>query len=115
MGRFGPYLLHAGKFYSLRPDVDNPLEITTERAIEVIEAKRLADRNKLIRTFDEDARIQVLNGRWGPYIACDKKNYKIPKKEDPASLTLERCLQIIAEADAKGAAPRTGAKRTKKQ
>ncbi|MBP5612518.1 MAG: DNA topoisomerase I, partial [Bacteroidales bacterium] len=115
VGRFGPYLLHAGKFYSLRPDVDNPLEITTERAIEVIEAKRLADRNKLIRTFDEDARIQVLNGRWGPYIACDKKNYKIPKKEDPASLTLERCLQIIAEADAKGAAPRTGAKRTKKQ
>ncbi len=112
VGRFGPYLLHGGKFYSLRPDVDNPLEITTERAIEVIEAKRLADQNKLIRTFDEDARIQILNGRWGPYIACDKKNYKIPKKEDPAGLTLERCLQIIAEADAKS--PRTGGKRSKK-
>ncbi|MBR3286845.1 MAG: type I DNA topoisomerase [Bacteroidales bacterium] len=112
VGRFGPYLLHGGKFYSLRPDVDNPLEITTERAIEVIEAKRLADQNKLIRTFEEDARIQILNGRWGPYIACDKKNYKIPKKEDPAGLTLERCLQIIAEADAKS--PRTGGKRSKK-
>ncbi|MBQ7213850.1 MAG: DNA topoisomerase I, partial [Bacteroidales bacterium] len=86
--------------------------ITTERAIEVIEAKRLADQNKLIRTFEEDARIQILNGRWGPYIACDKKNYKIPKKEDPAGLTLERCLQIIAEADAKS--PRTGGKRSKK-
>ncbi|MDR1866421.1 MAG: type I DNA topoisomerase [Bacteroidales bacterium] len=96
IGRFGPYLLHNTKFYSLRPATDNPHTITQERAIEVIEAKREADRNKLIKAFAEDADLQVLNGRWGAYIAYKKDNYKIPPKQDAAALTYEDCMKIIS-------------------
>ncbi len=95
VGRFGPYVRHASAFYSI-PKTDDPLTITAERAIEIIEAKREADRNKVISTFGADGEIQVLNGRFGPYIAFNKANYKIPKTEDAAALTHERCLEIIA-------------------
>ncbi len=95
VGRFGPYLLHNSKFYSLRPATDNPLTIEQDRAIEVIEAKREADRNKVVKTFEQDADLQILNGRWGPYISYKKENYKIPKKQDPAALSYDDCMKII--------------------
>jgi len=99
VGRFGPYLLHSSKFYSLKPATDNPLTVTLERAIELINAKREADRNKTIKIFDEEPDLQILNGRWGPYISYKRKNYKIPKKQHPASLTLDNCFKIISISD----------------
>ena len=98
VGRFGPYLLHSSKFYSLKPATDNPLTVALDRAIEIIEAKREADRNKIIKTFDKEPELLILNGRWGPYISYKKENYKIPKKQEPASLTLDDCLKIIGES-----------------
>lgn len=92
IGRFGPYVKHDNKFYSLQKDVDDPLEITRERAIELIKAKKEGDKKRIINTFGD---ISVLNGRYGPYISYHKKNYKIPKKTDPASLTEEDCLKLI--------------------
>ncbi|MDX5480961.1 MAG: type I DNA topoisomerase, partial [Hymenobacteraceae bacterium] len=82
IGRFGPYIRHDGKFYSLPKTLD-PLQVTAQEAVELIEAKRKADAEKIIKTFPENADIQVLNGRYGPYIAAGKKNVKIPKGKDP--------------------------------
>ncbi|MDR1673372.1 MAG: type I DNA topoisomerase [Bacteroidales bacterium] len=113
IGRFGPYLAHSSKFYSLRPATGNPLTITLERAIEIIEAKREADRNKIIKSFDHDSELSILNGRWGPYIAFKKENYKIPAKRDPASLTYEDCLEIIEKSAVKPS-KKTTRKKTKK-
>ena len=96
VGRFGPYIRHDGKFYSL-PKADDPLEITAERTVEIIEAKREADKNKVINIFGENGEIQVLNGRFGPYIAFEKNNYKIPKKTDATTLTEEQCRELIAQ------------------
>ncbi len=93
-GRFGPYVRNSGKFYSIPKD-ENPRTLTMERAIEIVEAKEEADRQKFIKSFDEED-IQVLNGRWGPYIKQGKKNYKIPKDVDPAELTLKDCQAIIS-------------------
>lgn len=102
VGRFGPYIRHDSKFYSL-PKTEDPLEVTPERAIEIIEAKREADKNKVIHTFGENGEIQVLNGRFGPYINFEKNNYKIPKKTEALSLTEEQCREIIAsQADSDG-------------
>jgi DNA topoisomerase-1 len=112
VGRFGPYLLHNSKFYSLKPATDNPLTVTQERAIEIIEAKREADRNKVIKTFDKEPDLHILNGRWGPYIAYKKENYKIPKKQDPSVLTLDDCMKIIKESADKPA--KSARKKTKK-
>jgi DNA topoisomerase-1 len=70
-------------FVSIKKD-DDPATITLNRAIELIEAKRKADREKIIKTFDEDPDVQVLNGRYGPYLVIKKQNYKIPKGTDPA-------------------------------
>ena len=96
VGRFGPYIRHDGKFYSLSK-ADDPLEITAERAVEIIETKREADKNKVINIFGENGEIQVLNGRFGPYIAFEKNNYKIPKKTDATTLTEEQCRELIAQ------------------
>lgn len=98
LGRFGPYARHNSKFVSLGKD-DDPLSVTLERAIELIEAKRVKDANSLIKTFDAEPGLQILNGRFGPYIAFNKKNFKIPKGTDPASLTLEQCIELT-KADA---------------
>ncbi len=98
VGRFGPYLLHNSKFYSLKPATDNPLTVSLDRAIEVIEAKREADRNKVIKTFDKEPDLQILNGRFGPYISYKKDNYKIPKKQDPSALSLDDCMKIIKDS-----------------
>ena len=93
-GRFGPYVRNTGKFYSIPKDED-PRTITEERAIELVLAKEEADRLKFIKSFDEED-IQVLNGRWGPYIKQGKTNFKIPKDLDPTELTLEKCKEIMA-------------------
>ncbi|MBI1191718.1 MAG: type I DNA topoisomerase [Bacteroidetes bacterium] len=106
-GRFGPYVRNAGKFYSIPRDED-PRTVTEERALEIIEAKEESDRQKFIMAFDEHD-IQVLNGRWGPYIKQGKNNYKIPKDVDPATLTLEQCQEIIS-APPKARSPRKKAK-----
>ena len=92
VGRFGPYIRHDSKFYSL-PKSEDPLEISAEKAVELIIGKREADKNKVINTFGE---IQVLNGRFGPYIAFEKNNYKIPKTTDAATLTEEQCKELIS-------------------
>ncbi len=95
VGRFGPYIKLGNTFVSI-PKGENPLEMTLERATELIVAKREADKNREIKTFEAES-IAVLNGRFGPYISHKKKNYKIPKGTDPQSLTLEACQSIIAK------------------
>ena len=97
IGRFGPYVLHDKKFVSIPKDED-PYVIPYERAVELIEAKRVADANKTIKVFEENPDIQVLNGRYGPYIKAGKKNVKIPKDKEPADLTLEECLTLAENA-----------------
>lgn len=96
IGRFGPYVRHKGKFVSLTRE-DDPLTIEANRAIELIEAKRKLDAEKYIKIFDENPDIQVLKGRYGPYIKAGKKNVKIPKDRKPEELTLEECV-TLAEA-----------------
>ncbi len=101
-GRFGPYVRHDGKFASLKKDIDDPMEIDLNRAIELIEEKREKDRLKFIKAFDEDANLQILNGRWGPYISYNKKNFRLSKEiEDPKSLSFEDCLKIVNEKSKK--------------
>ena len=101
IGRFGPYVKHDGKFVSI-PKEMSPAHITLEEAEALIEEKRKAEANRLVKTFDEDPEIQILNGRYGVYIAKGKSNYKIPKTiENPAELTLNECRKIIEEQDAK--------------
>jgi DNA topoisomerase I len=95
VGRFGPYVKYGAKYVSLK--IDDPYEITPERALEVIREKEIADANRLILDFP-DAGIQVLNGRYGPYITDKSRNAKIPKDKDPKSLTLEECQALLAAA-----------------
>lgn len=94
LGRFGPYVKHNNLFFSLLK-TDDPVEISIERAIELIENKRNKDEQSLIREFDAQPELKVLNGRYGPYISFNKKNFKIPKGTDPAGLTLEACMAIV--------------------
>lgn len=97
IGRFGPYVRHDSKFTSIPKDQD-PYDINLEEAIELIKAKREADAKKHIQTFEHDGKtIQVLNGRWGPYIKEGRTNYKIPKGTDAESLTLDETLKIMEE------------------
>lgn len=96
-GRFGPYVRHNSSFYSM-PKTDDPLSVDAERAIEIILTKRKADSEKVISRFpDTEPEIQVLNGRFGPYISQGKENFKIPKDREPKSLTLNDCMAIIAD------------------
>ncbi len=111
IGRFGPYVKHAGKFVSIPKEL-SPAHITLDEAVELIEKKRAADANKTLKTFDEDADMQILNGRYGPYIKYKGGNFKIPKiVADPAALTLDECRKIVAEAEAKPASPRARGRR----
>jgi DNA topoisomerase-1 len=98
-GRFGPYVKYGPKYVSLK--TDDPYTVTHERALEVIREKEIADANRLIRDFP-DAGIQVLNGRYGPYIKDKTRNAKIPKDRDPKSLTLEDCHALLAAAPVRG-------------
>ncbi|MBN2765544.1 MAG: type I DNA topoisomerase [Paludibacteraceae bacterium] len=111
IGRFGPYIRHASAFYSL-PKTDDPMEVTAERAIEIIEAKREEEKNRLIANLGENDEIQVLNGRFGPYFTCNKVNYKIPKGTDPATLTYEKCVELMAAQPDAGAKKKGFAKKT---
>jgi DNA topoisomerase-1 len=95
IGRFGPYVRYANKFVSIKGD--DPYTITLERALTLIAEKKIADANRLIRDFPE-AGIQVLNGRYGPYITNKTKNAKIPKDKVPNELTLEECQALLAAA-----------------
>ena len=112
VGRFGPYVKYGAKYVSLK--IDDPYTITPERALEVIREKEIADANRLILDFP-DAGIQVLNGRYGPYITDKQRNAKIPKERDPKSLSLEECQALLAAAPLRtfGKWGRKGAKATK--
>jgi DNA topoisomerase-1 len=99
VGRFGPYVKYGSKYVSLKED--DPYTVTHERALEVIRLKQEADANRLILDFPDDG-IQVLNGRYGPYITDKKKNAKIPKDREPKTLTLEECKALIAAAPERG-------------
>jgi len=114
IGRFGPYARHKSAFYSLKKE-DDPYTIQLDRAVQLIEDKREADRNKVINVFAQgDDDIQILNGRWGPYISYMKQNYKIPKTTDPKELTLKDCLEIIAKGPSKSRIKVSAAKTTAK-
>ena len=93
----------------------DPLETTLDEAIEVIRKKREEDANRIAKTFPEKPGLEVINGRFGPYISYNKKNYKLPKGVDIATLELEKCLEIIKEQDEKPAAPRRRFTRRTKQ
>ena len=107
IGRFGPYIKYGAKYVSLKED--DPYTVTHERALEVIAAKVLADANRIIQEFPA-AKIQVLNGRYGPYITDTAKNARVPKDRDPKTLTLEECQALLAVAPAKGTRGRFGRK-----
>lgn len=100
IGRFGPYVRYGNNYVSVRGD-DDPYTIQLPRALELIEAKKIEDANRIIQNF-EDEGIQVLNGRYGPYITDHAKNARIPKNREPKSLTLEECKELLAAAPIKG-------------
>jgi DNA topoisomerase-1 len=108
IGRFGPYIKYGAKYVSLKPP-DDPYTVTLERALEVIRLKKEADANRIIQDFGVD-NIQVLNGRYGPYITDGKRNARIPKDTDPKAVTLELCRELLAVAPLRGS--RFGRKKT---
>ena len=116
VGRFGPYVRHAGKFYSLPKDTD-PLSCTAEQAIEIIREKRESEEKSLLKSFTEDADLSIRTGRFGPYLKYKTDNYKLPKDVDPTSMSYEDCMKLIAETPVKTArkgAARKSSPRTKK-
>ena len=114
VGKFGPYVKH-GKEYASIPKEFTPQEVTLEQAVQLIVAKREAEVQKIIKTFDDEPDLQVLNGRYGPYICYQKQNYKIPRKLDAAALSLDECRAIIAdEANASKPKRRATTRRAKK-
>jgi DNA topoisomerase-1 len=98
IGRFGPYVKHKSLFASLKKDVDDPYTVELDRAIELIKEKREKEKNRVIQTFENDKDLQILNGRWGPYISYKKKNYRIPKNTDPKKLSYDDCMEIIEKS-----------------
>ena len=116
MGRFGPYVRHDGKFISLPKDAD-PMTITLDEAVELIRAKRVAEAQKHIKSFDEEPELEVLNGRYGPYISYKGNNYRLPKTlaVAPKDLALADCLAIVKEQDEKPAGTRRRYTRKKKE
>jgi len=112
VGRFGPYVQYGTKKYASLKKEDDPYTITRERALELIREKQEIEANRIIRDFGVDD-IQVLNGRYGPYVSDRKKNGKIPKDRDPKTLTLEECRAILAAApERRGGWGRRGAAKT---
>lgn len=110
IGRFGPYVQLGKLFVSLKKDEDDPYEINLDRAIELIKKKREDDANKIIMKFNDD--VQILRGRWGPYIKIHGKNVKIPKDVAPENLTLEDCERLLEESKNK---PKRGAAKSRKK
>ena len=95
-GRFGPYILHNKKYVSLPKDED-PLTVSLETAIRLIEEKRSQEQKRHLKTFDEDQKLEVMNGRFGPYVVYDGANYRLPKAmhERAAELSYEECMEIV--------------------
>ena len=110
IGRFGPYIRHDGIFVSLKKDIDDPMTVTIERAIELIEEKRDHAIKSVLKTFSNDPDIRILEGRWGPYISFKKGNYKIKKGTEIDSLTVDDCKLII---ETEGSKPKTNKRRSK--
>ena len=98
-GRFGPYVLHNRQYVSIPKGMD-PMSITFEDAVQLIEDKKKQEASKHLKKFDEEPEMEIMNGRFGPYIAYKGKNYRIPKniKEEPAQLSLEKCMEIIEKS-----------------
>ena len=105
VGRFGPYI-QLGKEYVSLPVGSDPMQVTLDEAIALIEKKRQFEQQRLIKSFAENPDVEILNGRYGPYIAMAGKNYKIPTGTDPATLDLAACMEIIEKAAEKPASPR---------
>ena len=101
-GRFGPYVRHAGKYYSLPKEAD-PLAYTEEEAIQLIKDKQANEEKSLLKTFSEDTELQIRDGRFGPYLKYKGENYKLPKGTVPESLSYDDCLKLIAETPTKSA------------
>ena len=109
VGRFGPYIRYGDKYVSMKED--DPYTVELPRALELVEEKKIADANRLILDF-EDEGIQVLNGRYGPYITNKEKNARVPKDREPKTLTLEECKELLEAAPVRG---RRGKKKAAKK
>lgn len=109
-GRFGPYIMHDRKYVSL-PKGEDPMAVTLDEAVELIGQKREQDRQRHLKSFAEDEKLQVLNGKYGPYISYNGANYRIPKDmhQQAADLTYEKCMEIVNTTPVKKRA--AGAKR----
>ena len=94
VGKFGPYVRHDNKYISIPKGID-PLGISLDEAVKLIEEKRDEDRRRVLRTFEEDPELQLLNGRFGPYLSKAGKNYKLPRSKNNEQLTYEDCLEIM--------------------
>lgn len=116
IGKFGPYVRHESLFVSI-PKTEDPYTIASDRAVELILAKRKSDAEKIIKTFKEDPDLKVLKGRWGPYVAWGKKNIKIPKGVEPSSLTFKDCeeLDLKQNGPAKAGKPAASSAPAKKK
>ena len=114
VGRFGPYVKHSNKYVSI-PNGMEPTAITLEEAVDIIKSQREADAKKILKTFDEEPDLVVMNGRYGPYIVYKKQNFKIPKGKNAEALTLEECREIIADESnhSKGATARKRATKSR--
>ena len=101
-GRFGPYIMHKKKYVSL-PKEEDPLTVTLDTAIQLIDDKRKQEEQRHIKKFDEEPKLEILKGRYGPYIVYDGNNYRMPKamQANAADLTLEQCMEIVKAAPAK--------------
>ena len=108
-GRFGPYIRHNNKYVSLNKEY-TPQTVTFDEAVALIEKKREEEKNRIIKTFPENSDLEILNGRFGPYIAYKGKNYKIPKGNKPEELSNDDCMKII-ESDSKPKAKRAPRKK----
>ena len=106
-GRFGPYVLHAKKYVSIPKDV-NPMDINLDQAVELIEEKRKEEVAAHLKTFAEDTELEIMNGRFGPYLKYKGANYKLPKTiKEPTSLTYTECMDIINNPQAASNKPKT--------
>ncbi len=103
-GRFGPYIKHGNAYITL-PKTHDPLTITLDEATQLIDDKQKAEAERVIKKFDEEPDMQVLNGRFGPYIAYKGSNYKLPKSVTPAELTISECMDIISKQQESGKTP----------
>ena len=114
IGRFGPYIQH-NKVYVSLPKTLDPMKVTLEEAEQLILEKRAKEAERHIKKFDEEPDMEILNGRYGPYIAYKGNNYKIPKDIVPQDLSLKSCLVLVRIQDEKGPSTSSKGKRTAKK